>query len=250
LRSYMPQPKILFLDIETAPNLVHVWGLWQQNVGLPQIIDAGYVMCWAAKWLGGDEVYFNSVYQSDPEAMLEEIHTLLGHADAVVHYNGTKFDIPTLNKEFILYDMNPPAPYKQIDLLKTARSQFKFPSNKLDYIAQALGLGRKTKHIGHELWIQCMQDDPKAWEMMEEYNKNDVILLERVYNKLKPWIKGHINHSLFTDKVCPTCGGHHFQKRGVTITNSCKYQRYQCQDCGAWFRDTTNIGPKAGEKYV
>ena len=42
--------KTLTLDIETAPQVAHVWGLWQQNVGLPQLLESGYVMCFAAKW--------------------------------------------------------------------------------------------------------------------------------------------------------------------------------------------------------
>jgi len=92
--------KILLLDIETAPNTVHVWGLWQQNVGINQILDSGYVMCWAAKWLGSEEIMFNSVKQSGIKRMLSQIHKLLSEADAVIHYNGDKFDIPTLNKEF------------------------------------------------------------------------------------------------------------------------------------------------------
>ena len=245
-------PKILLLDIETAPNLVHVWGLWQQNVGLPQIIDAGYVMCWAAKWVGDSEMMFSSIYKEAPEQMLEKIHNLLDEADAVVHYNGTKFDIPTLNKEFILYGMTPPSPYKQIDLLRTARAQFRFPSNKLDYIAQALGLGKKEKHIGHELWIQCMNYDAKAWAQMESYNKQDVVLLEKVYEKLKPWIKNGINFSLFKEVslCCPSCGGTHYQKRGYAYTGVGKYSRYQCSDCGKWFRGTQSTAPKAGNKFT
>ena len=43
---------MLTLDIETRPNLAHVWGLWQQNVGLSQIVERGHVMCWVAKWYG------------------------------------------------------------------------------------------------------------------------------------------------------------------------------------------------------
>lgn len=244
--------RILLLDIETAPNLVHVWGLWQQNVGLPQIIDSGYVLCWAAKWLGEDEVYFSSVYHDGPKQMLKSIHKMLDEADAVVHYNGTKFDIPTLNKEFLLYNLKPPAPYKQIDLLKTARSQFKFPSNKLDYIAQALDLGKKVKHIGHELWIQCMANNDEAWKMMEDYNKNDVVLLEKVYYKLLPWIKGHANYSLYSGNslVCPNCGGSEYHKRGFSYTSACKYQRYQCTSCGGWFRDTKSLAPSAGHKFT
>lgn len=244
--------KILLLDIETAPNLVHVWGLWQQNVGLPQIIDSGYVMCWAAKWLGEEYIHFDSIKNNLPTEMLKGIHKLLSEADAVIHYNGTKFDIPTLNKEFLLYGMSPPAPYKQIDLLNVCRNQFRFPSNKLDYVAQALKLGKKHQHIGHQLWIDCMNYNNSAWYTMEAYNKQDVLLLEKVYNKLRPWIKYHANISIHGDTglVCPTCGHKHYHKRGWHYTKSCKYQRYQCQDCKTWFRGTKNQGLKAGEKYV
>jgi len=244
--------KILLLDIETAPNLVHVWGLWQQNVGLPQIIDSGYVLCWAAKWLGDEGVMFASTHHDGRTDMLIQIHTLMDEADAVVHFNGTKFDVPTLNKEFLLEGLSPPSGFKEVDLLRTARSRFRFPSNKLDYISNALGFGKKVKHIGHELWIQCMAGDAVAWKQMQEYNIHDVVLLERVYKKLLPWIKGHANRSLYSEDslVCPSCGGKHYHKRGFQYTQTCKYQRYQCSGCGGWFRDTTNIGPKAGDKFV
>jgi len=244
--------KILLLDIETAPNLVHVWGLWQQNVGLPQIIDSGYILCWAAKWYGKEDVYFNSIHQSSPRAMLKQIHRMLNEADAVIHFNGTKFDIPTLNKEFLLYGMSPPAPYKQIDLLRTARSQFRFPSNKLDYIAQALGVGEKVPNRGHQLWIDCMAKDPAAWEEMAEYNINDVIILEKVYDKLLPWVRNHPNIGLYQEdrKICPKCGGKHYHKRGTSVTISSIYQRYQCKDCGTWFRGTKQTTPKPQASFA
>lgn len=244
--------KILALDIETAPNLVHVWGLWQQNVGLPQIIDSGYVLSCAAKWIGEDDIKFFSGFHDGHKKMLKQIHKLIDEADAVVHFNGTKFDIPTLNKEFLLYDLAPPSPVKEIDLLKTARSRFRFPSNKLDYIANALDVGQKIKHIGHELWVRCMNNDPEAWQMMKDYNIQDVVLLEKVYYKLLPWIKGHANYGLHVDNalVCPNCGGNHYHSRGYQYTSTCKYQRYQCVGCKTWFRSTKNIGPRAGEKYV
>ena len=238
---------ILLLDIETAPNLVHVWGLWQQNVGLPQILDAGYVMCWSAKWYGKDEVLFDSLYHNTQHNMLKRIWSLLDEADIVIHYNGSKFDIPTLNKEFITHGFTPPSPYKQIDLLSTARNQFKFPSNKLDYIAKALGLGQKVGHRGHQLWIDCMARDGKAWNEMKEYNIHDVILLEKVYEVFKPWVKPHPNVTLYTDNndvICPVCGGNHYTRRGYAFTTVGKYQRYKCKDCGGWFKDRKNLGYK------
>ena len=244
--------KILVLDIETAPNLVHVWGLWNQNVGINQIQASGYVLCWAAKWLGEQEVMFASVHHDGPKRMLRKVHKLLDQADAVVHYNGTKFDIPTLNKEFLLHGMACPAPYKQIDLLKTAKKQFRFPSNKLDYIAQALGVGRKHEHRGHTLWARCMDRDPEAWQEMEVYNKQDVMLLENVYYRLLPWVHDHANHSLYDEEglVCPNCGGSHYQRRGYAFTRAAKYARFQCKDCGNWFRGGKSVAPGPDGKFV
>lgn len=246
-------PKILLIDIETSPNTASVWGIWQQNVSINQLLESSRTICYAAKWLGEDEVMFDSVLKSSHKKMLKSAHKLLDDADAIIHYNGAKFDIPTLNKEFLLAGMNPPSPSKQIDLLSVAKRQFRFVSNKLDYVAQQLGLGKKTEHQGHELWLRCMSRDKEAWAIMEEYNKNDVILLERVYEKFKPWCKNHINMSLFNDEVlvCPNCGGTHHQRRGFAYTNSSKYQRRQCVDCGTWFREKKNLLEKEiGQRFV
>ena len=235
--------RILLLDIETSPNTVHCWGLWQQNVGINQILESSEVMCWAAKWYGEKEVQFMSNQDNSHMDMLASIYDLISEADVVVHYNGKKFDMPTLNKEFLLLGWTPPAPYKQIDLLRVVRSNFKFPSNKLDYVAQRLGVGKKVKHEGHELWIKCMNKDPQAWKKMERYNKQDVVLLEKVYDILLPWIKSHPNHNLYVDHghVCTNCGSSHLIKRGFNRTVGGVYQRYQCTDCGSWSQGTKSV---------
>jgi DNA polymerase elongation subunit (family B) len=242
--------KILLLDIETAPNTVYTWGLWDQNVGLNQIIETGYVLCWAAKWYGESEVMFDSVYQSSMKGMLKRIHDLLDQADAVVHFNGTSFDIPTLNREFVVHGFTPPAPYKQTDLLQVARKTFKFASNKLDFLAGKFKLGSKKK-TEFTLWIRCMQNDPIAWKEMEQYNREDVLLLERVYEKFKPWIYSHANHSLYKETsglVCPNCGSEDHQRRGYPYTAAAKYQRHQCNRCGMWFRSGKTLAPKPEER--
>ena len=138
--------KILLIDIETSPNLATVWGIWQQNISLNQLLESSSTLCYAAKWLGEDEVMFKSVQNTTYKRMLKSVHKLMDEADAIIHYNGSRFDIPTLNKEFLIAGMPPPSPAKQIDLLSVARKQFRFVSNKLDYVSQALGLGKKTEH--------------------------------------------------------------------------------------------------------
>jgi hypothetical protein len=244
--------KILLLDIETAPNTAYVWGLFKENVPLARLIESGYVLCWSAKWLGSTEIMYRSVQNNSVEYMLEGIHELLDEADAVVHYNGTRFDIPTLNKEFLLYGFAPPAPFKEIDLLRTARGRFRFTSNKLDYVASILGVGSKHKDMTFDVWVACMNDDPDAWLKMKAYNMNDVVILEHVYMLLRPWIKNHPNYSLYEEDslVCPHCGSRHYHKRGFQYTNACKYQRFQCQKCSSWFRDTKSVAPSPGLKYV
>lgn len=234
--------KILLLDIESSPNTAYVWGLWKENIPLQRLIESSQVLCWSAKWLGSKEVLFDSIHNSRHKTMIKNIHKLMDEADAIVHYNGAKFDIPTLNKEFLLLGLPPPAPYKQIDLLQTMRSRFRFPSNKLDYVAERLGVGNKHE-TNFQLWIDCMNKDSTAWKTMEAYNKQDVLLLEKVYHKVLPWIKNHLNMSLFAEDglACPTCGGRHYQRRGYNMTAAGKYQRYQCRDCGNWFRGNTNL---------
>jgi DNA polymerase elongation subunit (family B) len=183
-----------------------------------------------------------SDFRGGKKKMLNQVHKLLSEADAVIHYNGRRFDIPTLNKEFLEAGMKPPATYKQIDLLDTAKKEFRFPSNKLDYVAQRLGLGKKFEHEGHMLWISCMNNDPKAWKRMELYNRHDVTLLGRLYDRLLPWMKTHANHNLYSEapECCPNCGSTRFQQRGLAMSKTLSYQRYQCQGCGSWFRSRTS----------
>ncbi|MEL7422985.1 MAG: ribonuclease H-like domain-containing protein, partial [Bacteroidota bacterium] len=129
-----------------------------------------------------------------------------------------------------------------IDTLRIAKREFRFDSNKLEYIAKVLGVEEKDQHKefpGFELWAECMAGNPKAWKEMRLYNVQDVITLEQVYLKLRPWATNHPNVMVNKDSeehACPKCGGTHLHRRGYQYTNTGKYQRYQCTDCGGWSR--------------
>lgn len=187
--------------------------------------------------------------------MLSKIHSLLGEADCVVTYNGMRFDVPILNKEFLIHGFLPPAPFKQVDLYKVARSRFRFASNKLDWVAQSLGLGSKVRHKGFELWIECMNGDPKAWEQMEKYNVQDVVLLEKVYDRLLPWITNHPSFGAYSrtgddSLVCTNCGSGNFQYRGYAVAKTLRYRRAQCKDCGKWLRSNKSDTPRGSDKLI
>jgi DNA polymerase elongation subunit (family B) len=238
--------KILSIDIETAPNTAHVWGLFKQNIGINQVLDTGRVMCFASHWLGTKKpIKFWSEFHDDHESVIRMAHLYLDEADAVLSYNGERFDIPTLNKEFLKYKLPPPAPYHHIDLLKVAKRRFRFASNKMDQLAKELGVRRKVAHEGHELWIKCMNGEAAAWKKMKEYNIGDIHTLEDLYHRLLPWIDTHPNSALYMDSptvpTCTNCGSHKVHSRGVQTGKSQAYTRYQCNDCGTWMRGRYTI---------
>jgi len=215
----------------------YVWSLWDQNVSLSQLVEVGEVICFAAKWLHGKQVHFKSVYHHSKEEMIQSAWDLIDEADAIVHYNGKAFDMKHLNREFILAGMTPPSPHKDIDLLTVTRAKFKFVSNKLDHVASQLGLGQKTEHSGFQLWLDCMANDKNAWALMKEYCINDVLLTEKVYYKLRPWIANHPNVPLYdgvTHPVCKVCKSEKIQFRGYFYSANIKYHQYVCKTCGKW----------------
>lgn len=240
--------RILFLDLETTPNLAHVWGLWNQNVAITQLVAPTEVLCFGARWHGSKQVLFKSVHHDGKKAMLDAMHEVMSEADIIIGWNSQSFDVKHMHREFLENGYTPPAPHKDIDLMRVVKQQFRFPSNKLDYVAQRLGIGAKTQHTGFQLWLDCMNGDDKAWRLMKRYQIQDVNLLVDLYDVLKPWIKNSVNIAAGNEihKGCRNCGSTQLHKRGTAITGKGKYQRYQCKDCGTWQRGerlfTTTMG--------
>lgn len=230
--------KILAIDIETSPNLADVWGLWNNNVSLSQLRESQRMLCFAAQWEGESRVKFYSEWGDGQEEMAGMAHELLSEADAVIHYNGRRFDVPHLNREMLRHGFSPPSPYRQIDLYRETKDAFSFPSYKLEYVAKALEVGEKLEHEGHELWVKVLAGDRKAKAKMREYNMRDVELLFPLYYKLRPWIKGPNHGALTGEDVCPSCGSEDLRREGYAITLTGKYQRFQCRACGGWSRAT------------
>lgn len=229
--------KILFYDLETTPITAHTWGLWQQNVSINQIVESTEVMCFGARWADGKNVKFRSVHHHGKQAMLEAMWKLMDEADVMVGWNSAAFDRKHMNREFLEVGLNPPSPSREVDLFRVVKSQFRFPSNKLDYVAQKLGVGEKVKHSGFELWLGCMAGDEKSWREMKKYQIQDVQLLVELYDKLKPWMKWHPDKNIIdnTDNGCTVCGGA-LRENGEYHTNSGAYKKWTCRSCGKYHR--------------
>jgi RNase_H superfamily len=238
--------KILLLDIETAPNLSYVWGMWEQNV--IEVEQHWYVLSFSYKWFGQKKINtcalpdFVTYHKSkeDDSSLIKALHCLLNEADVVICHNGDRFDIRKSNARFIVHALPPPSPYKTIDTLKIAKKHFAFDSNKLDSLGAYLGVGRKIAHTGYRnLWLQCMAGDPVAWAKMRRYNERDVQLLERVYMRLRPWASTpsqHPNLTLWTrDAGCPICQCKKIESKGWRYAPTGRRRRFLCHGCGHRF---------------
>jgi hypothetical protein len=235
---------ILLLDIETAPNVGYTWGIWEQNV--VKVIREWYILCCAVRWLGKrgrvlslpDYVLYKTNPHNDRE-LVKEIREYLDKADIVIAHNGDAFDLKKINARIFFHELKPPSPYQSIDTLKIARRHFSFTSNKLNELAKFLKIGQKVETGGFELWERCLIGDKKAWRKMASYNLQDVVLLEKIYLKLRPWATSHPNLAAFekkTNGICPRCKSKNIQSRGTAVIRSTKYRRFQCLDCGGWMK--------------
>lgn len=236
------KPRILFFDIETMANQAYVWGKYEQDVITYK--QHWYMISFAWKWLDEKQTHVLSLpdfktYKKDPTNDVELITALwklFNEADVVVAHNGLSFDVKKSNARFMKHHLKPPSPYKIIDTKLVAKKYFKMDSNKLDDIGDYFGLGRKINTGGFELWLGCERGDKKSWDKMCRYNKQDVILLEKVYLAMLPYMTNHPNIGVLVGekRVCPNCGSSNVHKRGFTCSRTTRYQSYQCQNCGSW----------------
>ncbi len=229
----MSDRRILYLDIEWKPATAYVWRMWDENISPAQLIDAGGMLCFCAIWSDKpNESLFFSEWDNGRLGMAVNAKSLLEEADAVVTYNGDRYDLPKITGEIVLAGLSPPPPVTSIDLIKTVK-KFGFVMNRLAYIGPLLGVGAKVKHEGFDLWKSVMAGNIQARKRMRKYCIQDVKLLLKLYKKVKPFIKTH-PHLGKTKHECGACGSSHVQSRGVRRTKSFLIQRIQCQNCGSW----------------
>jgi DNA polymerase elongation subunit (family B) len=248
-RPMMPRVKLpiklLYLDIETTPHEGTFWNLFPKYIPINQLKNPTEMLCWAAKWEGSREMFYRSVRDGDKH--ITDMWELLDEADAVVHYNGKSFDIKHLNREFARLGLPPPSKYDQVDLLSTVRQNFRLASNKLDFVCQYFGIGKKVKHVGIELWYGCMNNNESDWNIMEKYNKRDVTLLPKLYKFLRPWIKSHPNVGMWVkdpkSPTCSTCGSTDVTSKGEQHNGkTASYKRWKCNTCGTPLRSRLSSG--------
>lgn len=244
-------PSVLLIDIETQPDLVWTWGVYQENA--IAVKSHWQILSFSAEWVSGKPSWYKWTHLTKglPDYkdyrpgnhdcfIVDEIHSILNDADIVVAHNGADFDMRKLNARFIYWGMTPPKPYKIVDTRREISRVAGFSSNKLDWLAKQMGLGKKLEHEGWPLWEGCIEGKRKWWKKMKDYNRHDIILLRKLYFLLAPWIRGENLANWKEGLVCPHCGSKDLTSRGTYHSKTRAYHRWQCGDlaCGKWCRST------------
>jgi predicted RNA-binding Zn-ribbon protein involved in translation (DUF1610 family) len=202
--------------------------------------------------LGDNETHFHAEWDKGPKAMAKKAQSVLDEADYVIGWNSRRFDIPHLRTEMIIHELLPPSPHKDIDLLVQSKKHFSFMSNRMAEVAKVLDRKGKLATGGGDLWRRLRtakgEDLWDARKLMAEYNIRDVELTEELYNLMLPWCSG-LNVGAYREGLgpfCPNCASENIQFRGVAVTSTRTYRRYQCQDCGKWGREAKSVSSTDG----
>ena len=244
--SVIPQlqsikPKRLFYDIETSYNIVKAWRVgYNLSLQPEDIIKERAIITIAYKWEGEDDVTVLSWNKGCDKKIIEDFVKVMSEADEMVGHNLDRYDTKFIMGRALKHGIPALPKYQSTDTLKLAKKHFMLNSNKLDYIAQYLGIGHKTKHRGMPMWDDIiLRNDPKALEEMIEYNVQDVFLTEQVYHKLMEYSLPKVNHASKQtgDKhTCPQCGSDHAELHKTYISGSgVKTRLMGCKNCSTNF---------------
>ena len=222
------------------PNIV-LWDLETSNLNA----NFGFILCAGYKILGEKKVCVPSIadyslYKKDPtndRELVKDVGKFLTDADIWVGHYACYFDIPFLNSRLLYHGLPPLPKVPLVDTWRIARNNLKLNSNRLQSITEFLEMEDKTAIKGPH-WIKAMAGNKKSLTYVIEHCRQDVVVLEQVYNKIKVLHSGHPNINILNSKTngCPVCGSEKLQKRGWNIAGVSRSQRYQCQSCGAWSR--------------
>lgn len=234
LRDLQPKPpRILTIDVETSPALVWTFDLAADYINPANVVQPTRILCFAAKWHDEQRVQFYGENTHTRRQLVEAMWGLLDEADWVITYNGRRFDLPHIRREFLQLGYRPPSPWIDVDLLPVMRKEFKFLSNRLGFITEQLGLDTKTDTGGFTTWLKVMDGDPAAWKTFERYNKQDVQVTEQLFDYIRAYVR--LPHAgLYTGRMhaCAACGSDRLVPDGIVRSKVSAWLRLACSECG------------------
>lgn len=252
-------PRILTADIETLPLQTYNWSLFDEPRALDRLIKDWAVFSGAAKWFGSKEVMYmdtsSKATADDDKELVQWLCRLLDKADIVIGQNLQKFDMRKIRARAIFHGIKPFREPEVVDTMLMAKEVGAFTSNRLEYLS-TLTETKKDSHDefpGFKLWLAILANNPRAWEVVKEYNCTDVVSTELLYKTLRPWARRHPNLAhYYNDEVkrCPRCGSKNIKATEIIHKGVSTYQAYRCGNCGGHSRTRFTLNTRDKRKAL
>ena len=226
--------KILYIDLETSPNIGTFWRPgYNLTLGTHNIMEERQIILASYAWddkkpktvrWKKDAKSKNLYLKYSDKNIVEELIKQMDQADLVVGQNGDRFDIKWLRGRAMKHGVPMNHSYQTFDTLKKSRQLMNLNSNKLDYLGEFfLGTG-KVATGGFQLWLDCIAGCSKAMARMQKYCEGDIILLRDYFNALMQYAppNHHVGAAMGFNKnaTCATCGTHDIRKSKEYTTKS------------------------------
>lgn len=231
----MKNPRILVFDIENSQSLGYFFDTYDTSINHDDIVIPSYIFCVSYSLWGSNTVHTLSIQDfprfkrekhNDIE-VLKAFSKIVEQADILVGHNINSFDLRKINGRLFLNGLPPIPAVKTLDTLRIAKKYFRLDYNGLDALAKDLGFSGKI-HNEKGLWRKCFEGDVKSLKAMSRYNRNDVKINKKVFEKEMPFIKSLLSK----EPICPNvlCGSSEIELRGVRDDK----QRFVCKKCKSW----------------
>lgn len=245
----MSKPKVrrLFYDLETSPNLGLFWRTgYKISINPEAIVKERQIICIGWKWEGEKQVHVISWGDKrNDKAMLQEFLKVAEQADELCAHFGDSFDMPWFRARCLIQGLNPLPIFKTIDTKALASKYYYFNSNKLDYLASLFGYGHK-EDTDWQMWVDIMlHNNKRQLRKMMHYCGKDVILLEKVWGRLRYATRPKTHVGVFEGAekwTCPHCGSRDVRRKKVVVT-ACGMVQHQmyCEESKAYYKISDRV---------
>ncbi len=148
--------------------------------------DFAVLLTGAIKPAGGKvEIFYEGRTGSNDKKLCNAIARRLEDFDILIGYYSLNFDLPLLNARLIKWGLKPLDERFHVDVYRLVKKGINTHSRRLATVSHFFGIEGKDA-VDPEAWVQAAYDgDSKAMRKIIEHNKQDVIVLEKTFEKVK-----------------------------------------------------------------
>lgn len=159
--------------------------------------DYHHILTYAIKVRGENKVYTSVISKEDLESgdfdkkIVKQLIEDLKNFSVIYTYYGTMFDLRFARARALYWKL--PFPefgyIKHKDLYYLAKNKLKLHNTSLETVTKFLNI-RGKNHVEGEIWIKARIGDKDALKYVLKHNIKDVIILEKLHDRLENYDKG------------------------------------------------------------